>query len=454
MFKKLRNKFLLINMSVISLVMLGAFTIIYIMTYNNIQNENKKKLDAQTEKLVTIQREIKRKEIGSELENNIEENGPAQSKKEITNIIGEGGIVTQKISLGDSVSFSVEVDSNGNVIEGHSFISMPTENFKKATEIALENKKNFSTFTLDGKKWQYVIKPSEIIANQTNELPPQIINKVTLINFLDVTDSHKALFKLLTTLISVGLITLFAIYFISRYFANRAIEPIAEAWKKQNQFVADASHELKTPLAIINVNYDVLMSNKDETIENQQKWFNHIKVGSDRMTKLINSLLTLTKMEEAIDEIEIKLFDFSIEVNEVMMSMETVLKNKEITLNHSIESNIMVESDPDKIKQLLTILFDNAVKYTNERGQIDVSLKKLKRQVKFTIRNSGKGITSEELPKVFDRFYRSDPSRAHKTEGYGLGLSIAQSISNRLGGAISATSVENEYTEFSFLLEL
>ncbi|WP_088010951.1 sensor histidine kinase [Gottfriedia acidiceleris] len=449
MFKKLRNKFLLINMSVISLVMVVAFTIIYIMTYNNIQNENKKKLDAQTEKQIMIQREIKNKEISSELKNK----GEVENKKEITNVIGTGGIVTQKISLGDSVSFSVEVDSNGNVVEGHSFISMPTETFKKATEIALENKKNFSTFTLDGKKWQYVIKPAEMIVNQSNE-KPQIINKVTLINFLDVTESHKALFKLLTTLISVGLITLFAIYFISGYFANRAIEPIAEAWKKQNQFVADASHELKTPLAIINANYDVLMANKEETIENQQKWFNHIKVGSDRMTKLINNLLTLTKMEEAIDEINIKLFDLSTEIHEVMMSMETVLKDKKISLNHSIESNVMLESDPDKIKQLMMILFDNAVKYTNEEGQIEVTLTKLKRQVKFSIKNSGKGIPAGDLPKVFDRFYRSDPSRAKKTEGYGLGLSIAQSITNRLGGTISVSSIENEYTNFIVLLDL
>ncbi|SFD56528.1 HAMP domain-containing sensor histidine kinase [Bacillus sp. UNCCL81] len=453
MFKKLRNKFLLINMSVISLVMVVAFTIIYIMTYNNIQNENKKKLDAQTEKLITIQREIKNKEIGSELKNNNDIKGKVETKKEITNIIGKGGIVTQKISLGDSVSFSVEVDSTGNVIEGHSFISMPTETFKKATEIALENKKNFSTFTLDGKKWQYVIKPAEMIVNQMNE-QPQIINKVTLINFLDVTDSHKALFKLLTTLISVGLITLFVIYFISRYFANRAIEPIAEAWKKQNQFVTDASHELKTPLAIINANYDVLMAHKEETIENQQKWFNHIKVGSDRMTKLINSLLTLTKMEEAIDEINLKHFDLSKELHEVMISMETVLKEKKIILKHSIETNLMIESDPDKIKQLMIILFDNAVKYTNKHGQIEVTLTKLKRQVKFAIKNSGNGIPAKDLPKVFDRFYRSDPSRAKKTEGYGLGLSIAQSITNRLGGTISVSSIENEYTNFIVLLDL
>jgi two-component system sensor histidine kinase CiaH len=103
-----------------------------------------------------------------------------------------------------------------------------------------------------------------------------------------------------------------------------------------------------------------------------------------------------------------------------MMSMETVLKDKEISLNHSIESNLMIESDPDKIKQLMIILFDNAVKYTNEHGQIEVTLTTLKRQVKFAIKNSGYGIPAKDLPKVFDRFYRSDPSRAKKRKAMDL----------------------------------
>lgn len=119
-----------------------------------------------------------------------------------------------------------------------------------------------------------------------------------------------------------------------------------------------------------------------------------------------------------------------------------------------IEPDIIVKSDQEKIKLVVTILFDNAVKYTDEKGQIDISLIRSKCHVTFTIKNSGKGIAKQDLPKIFDRFYRVDPSRTQETSGYGLGLSIAKTIMDRLGGEIYATSVENKYTTFTFILEL
>lgn len=172
------------------------------------------------------------------------------------------------------------------------------------------------------------------------------------------------------------------------------------------------------------------------------------------MTKLINDLLSLAKMEDVRFPIQKVTFNMSDAINDVILSMEPVVAEKDIKLTHLIEPDIIVKSDQEKIKLVVTILFDNAVKYTDEKGQIDISLIRSKRHVTFTIKNSGKGIAKQDLPKIFDRFYRVDPSRTQETSGYGLGLSIAKTIMDRLGGEIYATSVENKYTTFTFILEL
>jgi len=170
------------------------------------------------------------------------------------------------------------------------------------------------------------------------------------------------------------------------------------------------------------------------------------------MTKLINDLLSLAKMEDMRFAVQEVPFNMSSAVNDVILSMEAVAAEKDIELIRSIEPGIIVKSDSERIKQVVTILFDNAVKYTDKNGYINISLTKSKRHVSFSIKNSGKGIAKEDLPKIFDRFYRVDPSRAQETGSYGLGLSIAKTIVDRLGGEIYADSVENEYAAFTFTL--
>jgi two-component system sensor histidine kinase CiaH len=139
------------------------------------------------------------------------------------------------------------------------------------------------------------------------------------IMFLDVTTYNKTLTQLLTTLLSVGSIVLLAVSIISLYFANRVIKPIAEAWERQKQFVADASHELKTPLSIINANCDALLANREETIKSQSKWLDNIKVGTDRMAKLINGLLSLAKMEDMSFELQKEPFSMSDAINDMII---------------------------------------------------------------------------------------------------------------------------------------
>ncbi|AST58426.1 histidine kinase [Thermoanaerobacterium thermosaccharolyticum] len=431
MFKKLRNKFLILNMSMTSSVMMIAFAVIYIISYNNINSEIAKKLSPQA----GMQTVIERRELPDDTEN---------SKSKVHN---------RRFSLDDPYSFFIQVDGNGKILEIDSPFHMNEESYKKAADIAWSNKKSSSIVTLEGKQWKYVTTQMKKQVIQGNVQSYTIAENKYQIMFLDVTMYKKTLYQLLITLLSVGIIMLFIIFLISLYFANRAIKPIVEAWERQKQFVADASHELKTPISIINANYDVLLANREETIDSQLKWLDYIKIGTDRMTKLINDLLSLAKMEDLRFEMQKVPFNMSDAVNDVILSMEAVAAEKDIKLIRSIEPDIIVKSDSERIKQVITILFDNAVKYTDKKGQIEISLTKSKRHVTFSIKNSGKGIAKQDLPKIFDRFYRADSSRTHDTGSYGLGLSIAKTIIERLGGEIYAESVENEYTTFTFTLE-
>ncbi|OXT07385.1 two-component sensor histidine kinase [Thermoanaerobacterium thermosaccharolyticum] len=431
MFRKLRNKFLILNMSITSSVMMIAFAVIYIISYNNINSEIAKKLSPQAGMQTVIE--------GRELPDDTE-----SSKSKVHN---------RRFSPDDPYSFNIQVDGNGKILEIDSPFHMDEESYKKAADIAWRNKRSSSIVTLEGKQWKYVTTQMKKQVIQGNGQSYTIAENKYQIMFLDVTMYKKTLYQLLITLLSVGIIMLFIIFIISLYFANRAIEPIVETWERQKQFVADASHELKTPISIINANYDVLLANREETIESQLKWLDYIKIGTDRMTKLINDLLSLAKMDDLRFEIQKVPFNMSDAVNDVILSMEAVAAEKDIKLIRSIEPDIIVKSDPERIKQVISILFDNAVKYTDKKGQIEISLTKSKRHVTFSIKNSGKGIAKQDLPKIFDRFYRADSSRTHDTGSYGLGLSIAKTIIERLGGEIYAESVENEYTTFTFTLE-
>ena len=172
------------------------------------------------------------------------------------------------------------------------------------------------------------------------------------------------------------------------------------------------------------------------------------------MTKLINDLLSMAKLEDVNLETRKVPFNLSNSIHDVLLSMDAVMIEKGIKLSASIEPDIMVKGDSDRVKQVVTILLDNAIKYTNENGQIDISLLKSKRQVIYSIKNSGKGIAKQDLPKVFDRFYRADPSRTQEIGGYGLGLSIAKTILDSLGGEIHVKSMEDEFATFTLTLRL
>jgi len=245
----------------------------------------------------------------------------------------------------------------------------------------------------------------------------------------------------------VAIATLFLVFVLVSVFSRKAIKPIIESMEKQKQFITDAGHEIKTPLAIISANTDVL-----ELTGGESEWIASIRNQVVRLDKLVRNLLMLSKMDE--DEIKriFTDFDLSRTVDETASPFRAVaeMQNKKFIMD--IQPGLMFRGDESSISQLVSTLVDNAMKYSDEEGTIKVSLHASKKGIKLEVFNTVEKIEQENLEKLFDRFYRADSSRSRDTGGYGIGLSIARSIVEAHHGKISAKSMDGKSICFTVKL--
>lgn len=250
----------------------------------------------------------------------------------------------------------------------------------------------------------------------------------------------------LTKTLIITAITEICVVIASLKLTNWIVKPAIESFNKQKQFVEDASHELKTPLAVITANVDNLeMDSKND------KWIYNIKSEADRMNKLIMQMLDLVKLENKKTE-EYGVENLSKLVEKTVLTFESMIFEKNVELETKIQEEVNFKCDSDDIKRLMTILIDNAIVHSNiEKGKIIVSLSKEKNDIVLKVINKGETISKEEEEKIFERFYKKDNSRNRDTNNYGLGLAIAKNIVTQYNGSITAHS-ENEYTTFEVLL--
>lgn len=241
---------------------------------------------------------------------------------------------------------------------------------------------------------------------------------------------------------SIAFVLVFT-YFLSKW----AIRPVQTAFENQQRFISDASHELKTPLTVISANADVLESEIGDN-----KWLNNIKSQSAVMNELVHDLLDLAKLDETSDDMEITEFDLSSIVLSKALEFECTAFESGKTFEQNISENLMYKGNEDSIKHLVSILIDNAIKHSNENGIIRVTLTSNGNRRIFQVYNTGNGIRNEEKDKIFNRFYRSDKSRSRETGGYGLGLSIAKSITDAHNGIITVDGEENKWVSFTVIL--
>ncbi|GGA29629.1 sensor histidine kinase [Paenibacillus physcomitrellae] len=419
MFNRLRNRFLLMNMVIISFIMLVAFATIYTITYQNVRRDIDNQLH-QVADTARIDRGM----------------GPKNGEA------GGGGGPSGPLPPGKgdndnfrvrSVFFELRTDSQWNITDTNSRYDMDEDFYQSVVQIASAHPKDSGRFTLSGTRWAYGVFKS-----------PTGYDLI----FMEVSSQQKILTNLIYTFSAVAVVMLIVIYFVSRYFAGRSIAPVKEAFDRQKLFIADASHELKTPLAVINTNADVLLANREDTIENQVKWVQHIKSETERMKTLTNDLLYLTEMDEARARAIQVPFDLSEALESLILTMEPVIFEKNLSLDYRLEPGLTVTGSSEQMKQVAMILLDNAVKYAGSKGSIEVQLGRQKGHILLAVSNTGPGIPPEHLDKIFDRFYRVDASRSRQKGGYGLGLAIAKSIVEQHRGKIYARSTPNETTTF------
>lgn len=252
----------------------------------------------------------------------------------------------------------------------------------------------------------------------------------------------------------LGALTLgIIVYFLfSLFLARIALRPVEDSWKKQKQFVADASHELKTPLSVILANTDILASHKDETVESQMKWVENTRAEAVRMAELVNQLLFLAKNDDGL-KVQMQDVNFSNCVEGIVLGYDAVFYEKQHKFSYEVTPDVWVVGNEGQLKQLVTILLDNANKYSKGEGNITLRLQNNGKHCTLTVANDSEQLSEEQLSHLFDRFYTVDNSRNKNNGGNGLGLNIAQVICQTHNGSIRV-SCENGRTAFDVTFPL
>ena len=259
--------------------------------------------------------------------------------------------------------------------------------------------------------------------------------------------------------VEVGALTVF--FVISLFFSRWALRPVARAWTQQRRFVADASHDLKTPLTVILANTSITLEHPERSVASQSQWLESTQHEAEAMQHLVSDLLTLAKMDEeeaaassGAAPVAMERVDLSDLMEGELLQFESVAFERGIMFEAQVEPDIVLIGNEQRLRRLASTLIDNACKYVDERGTVEATLSRAGKQAKLTVHNTGAPISPEDLPHVFDRFYRADKARTSGTGGHGLGLAIARAIAEEHRGTLTVTSIEEAGTTFTAMLPL
>lgn len=266
---------------------------------------------------------------------------------------------------------------------------------------------------------------------------------------------------LAATLAVVEVAALAVFLVISLFFSRWALRPVARAWTQQRRFVADASHDLKTPLTVILANTSIALEHPERSVASQSQWLESTQHEAEAMQGLVGDLLTLAKMDEeeaAAQSGTVRPAPEEVDLSDVIegevLQFESVAFERGVKLGSQVEPGIKLRGNEQRLRRLAGTLIDNACKYVDDGGAVDVALSRAGKQAKLEVRNTGAPISPEDLPHVFDRFYRADKARTGGVGGHGLGLAIARAIAEEHGGTLTASSTQAEGTAFTATLPL
>jgi len=404
MFKKLKIKFIATAMVLIVSMVVLICTSIYIVTKKNSENMIFSRIG---ETLSSMK--------GKEF---INENGESKP-----NDMQPGSKIRN-----DKGSISVIYDRKNSTVLYASMEDIETDTIISMVKTSLENGKDKGFITVGDDNYAYTYRNSPVGVD---------------IVFQDSSMYEDTMDRLIITCLAIGIVSITLLFLVSIVVVSKSIKPVEEAYESQKRFIADASHELKTPLAVVKTNIEVLNANEEDTIKNQRKWVDYISFQTDRMASLVNNLLYLAKADnnEALG-VETK-FNISDIIMNQLLSFEAVMFENNLNLQCDIAENIEFKGDKEGINQLVGIFIDNAIKHAFKDTDIEVEVKEKKQRIYFSVKNKGETIPDTDIDMIFDRFYRVDKSRAREKGGYGLGLSIAKSIVEKYKGKIRVESRDN-----------
>ncbi len=394
MLKSLKRKCIFISMLLIGVVLFSIFTSICIITYRSEESE--------------IKTELKRSILLSQ-------------KSDLFDPINDKMIPSSYV-------FTANVKSNGTVIVFNSEIDEKT--VKSAVREAMSSEAS-----------------NGIIKNLHLSFLKDTSNGETLIAFVSRDGLYNRVNATIIMSITAFAVCMLLFYYISKHLVELALEPVYKVWNQQKQFIADASHDLKTPLTVILANNNILASHKEESVDSQMQWIESTGEEATRMSELVNKMLELAKSEDGLNPPSLEIINISEICEETLLQFEVVAFEKNVSVESKIEPNIQCKTNSDVLIKILQILFDNAVKYSPDGDQITVSLS----GTRFSINNKGEPISEEDLPHIFERFYRA--SKAREVGGYGLGLSIAQNLAQSINAKIDVESNEQDGTTFSIIFK-
>ena len=445
MIRKLRIKFILINMLSVFLVLATVFGVLLYSSAKGLTDSSKKAL------IIELSRD------GNSDQQPWEIGGKKMDTDPIDPVDG------QRLNENNAfiLTFTVSVDTDGTILPatygGKITISDDVLNEAVATALADPD----GSGSISDLHLRYLVKTAV---------------GSTKIAFADTSNESKFMNGLVLTSLEVGVPAL-AVFFLLAYFlSGLALKPAKTAWQQQQQFVADASHELKTPLTVILANTDILLAHPEATVKSQQKWVENTKTEGERMKKLADNLLFLAKSDAAEQTHTHPAVHESVNLSDTawnaLLPFESVAFEQGIELNSDIQPNVTVLGNADQLNRLIVILIDNACKYSGKNGGVTLTLTKEQGKAKLSVHNTGTAIDKTDLPHIFDRFYRADKSRsqvygepgsilhapvvgaddksrAQTSGGHGLGLSIAKSIVDAHNGKLTVNSSTEHGTTFT-----
>ena len=410
--KKLRNKVFTVICLILTIFLVSILIIFNFQNYyKNVNN---------------IKNNLMRMDVSKENEQTKQPTNNNEAQKQIDKPDEENAQIFM-----DSTIYTVLLDENLSVkdVINHTTDNISDEEIKEIAEniIKSRNNENLKIGNLYFTNYSYAF-------NMKN----------TSLVIIDNTKTKTELIEMLKVSVLIFAILEMIIVISSNQITNWIIKPVEESFNKQKQFIQDASHELKTPLAVIIASSEALENNP-----NERKWLDNIKEEADGMNNLVSDLLEMAKSENKVQE-QYKDENLSKLVEKSVLTFESLIYEKNIKLTYNIEENITLKCDHKGLKQVVGILMDNAIKHSEENGEIIVNLKKDKKNIVIEVSNKGKEIPKEQREKIFERFYRVDESRNRSENRYGLGLAIAKNIVNNNNGKIFV-NCENGYTTFKII---